>query len=61
MAKLKRYQNLVEKQEKGELEREEELELRGYLKNISSELAPDVALAFNRIELERKNKLKMQG
>ena len=61
MAKLERYQSLVETQDKREQEREEELELRGYLKNISSELAPDVALAFNRIELERKNKLKMQG
>lgn len=61
MNKLERYQKLVETQEKREQEREEELELRGYLKNISSELAPDVALAFNRIELERKNKLKMQG
>lgn len=58
--RLARYEELVEKQEKTEEEKEEELELRGYLRNISSELAPEVSLAFNQIELERKNRLRMQ-
>lgn len=56
--KLERYNFLVEKEDKNEQETEEEYELRNYLKNISPELSPEVALTFNNIELERKNKLK---
>lgn len=57
-SKLKRYNDLVEKENKSEEEEEEELELRRYLKDISSELAPEVTLAFNNIEISRKYRLK---
>lgn len=60
-SKLERYNYLVEKQDKDELEKGEEYELRRYLKGISPELAPEVALAFNNIEIVRKNRLKING
>lgn len=56
--KLKRYNELVEKENKSEEEEEEEFGLRRYLKDIPSELAPEVTLAFNNIEISRKYKLK---
>lgn len=56
--KLERYNDLVEKEYKSQEEEDEELELRRYLKGISSELAPEVTLAFNKIEIVRKSKLK---
>lgn len=59
--KLERYNNLVEKENKNEEEIEEEFQLRRYLKNISSELAPEVTLTFNLIEISRKNKLKIKN
>ncbi len=57
-AKLERYNALVEKQDKSEEEIDEEYELRSYLKTLSPDLAPEVVLAFNNIELVRKNKLR---
>lgn len=56
--KLKRYEDLVKKEDKSDNEVEEEYELRRYLKGISSELAPEVTLTFNKIELSRKSKSK---
>lgn len=57
-SKLKRYNDLIKKENKSEEEEDEESELRRYLKDISSELAPEVTLAFNNIEISRKYKLK---
>lgn len=57
-SKLERYNTLVEKQDKNEKEIDEEYELRSYLKTLSPDLAPEVVLAFNNIELIRKNKLR---
>lgn len=56
-SKLKRYNDLVEKEHMSEDEVEEEYELRRYLRSISSELAPEVTLTFNKIEISRKDKL----
>lgn len=57
-SKLERYNFLVEKQDKNELEEDEQYELRNYLKGLSPDLAPEVVLAFNNIEISRKNRLK---
>lgn len=54
--KLARYNFLVENDNKSTDEEDEEYELRSYLKSISPELSPEVVLAFNTIELNRKSK-----
>lgn len=55
--RLRRYSELVSKVNKSEPEEDEEFELRRYLKSIPSDLAPEVVLAFNDIELTRKSKM----
>lgn len=57
-SKLERYSILVNKSTKNENESEEQYQLKRYLKGISPDLAPEVALAFNTIEIDRKNKTK---
>lgn len=52
--KIKRYEELVKKYDKSEDEEDEMFELRKYLKNISSELAPELVYKFREIELKRR-------
>lgn len=56
--KLERYSELTWKQGKSDEEEDEAYQLRRYLKGISAELAPEVILAFNSIELARKSNRK---
>ncbi len=52
--KLERYNELTKKEYKSNEEIEEELILRRYLKGVSPELSPEVVLAYNNIEIKRK-------
>ncbi len=55
--KMARYEILAQKEEKTLEEREEFVDLRSELKDISAKLAPELAYAFKTLELSRLSKI----